>query len=219
MAEQPTEIALQNAIEQVKGVLSARAVLDDEGQLQEVHVLARRTRNAKQIVRDVESVCNAQFGLPIDHRRISVAQIDDEEAADGPSVVRIYPRAVQVNNTGSGLEIKVELISDEGGVYVGVASGAQSAANRLRLVAMATLFAVEEYLGEICSFVLDDVVSFDISRFAGVLAGITLVTPQGEEGLVGSALVKRDLGEAVVKAVLNAINRRLMLITGGAQAS
>lgn len=208
------EVSLQRALEQIKGVLSARAVLGDDGQVQEVHVLARRNRNAKQIVRDVESVCTAQFGLPVDHRHISVAQIDDEDSGDGPAVVRIYPQAVQVNNTGSGVEVKVELLSDEGGVYVGVASGAQSAANRLRLVAMATLFAVEEYLGDICSFVLDDVVSFDISRFTGVLAGITLVTTQGEEGLVGSALVKRDLSEAVVKAVLNAINRRLLLITG-----
>lgn len=217
MVEEPTELALQRAFEQIRGVLSGRAVLDEEGQLQEVHILAKRDRNAKQIVRDVESVCNAQFGLPVDHRRISVAQIDDEESADEPPVVRIYPRAVQVNNTGAELEVKVELISDEGGLYVGVASGAQSAANRLRLVAMATLFAVEEYLGDICSFVLDDVVSFEIARFTGVLAGITLVTPQGEEGLIGSALVKRDLGEAVVKAVLNGINRRLLLITGGAQ--
>lgn len=208
------EVSLQRALEQIKGVLSARAVLGDDGQVQEVHILARRNRNAKQIVRDVESVCTAQFGLPVDHRHISVAQIDDEDSGDGPAVVRIYPQAVQVNNTGSGVEVKVELLSDEGGVYVGVASGAQSAANRLRLVAMATLFAVEEYLGDICSFVLDDVVSFDISRFTGVLAGITLVTTQGEEGLVGSALVKRDLSEAVVKAVLNAINRRLLLITG-----
>lgn len=214
MVEESTGIALQRALEQIRGVLSARAVLDDEGQVQEVHVLARRNRHAKQIVRDVESVCTAQFGLPIDHRRISVAQIDDEDSPDGPSVIRIYPQAVQVNNTGSEVEVKVELISDEGGVYVGVASGAQSAANRLRLVAMATLFAVEEYLGDICSFVLDDVVSFEISRFTGVLAGITLVTPQGEEGLIGSALVKRDVSEAVVKAVLNAINRRLLLITG-----
>ncbi len=216
MAEESVELALQRALEQVKGVLSARAVLDEEGQLQEVHVLARRNRNAKQIVRDVESVCTAQFGLPVDHRHISVAQIDEEEGPDGPPVVRVYPRAVQVNNTGSEVEVKVELISDEGGVYVGVASGAQSAANRLRLVAMATLFAVEEYLGDLCTFVLDDVVSFEISRFTGVLAGITLVTPQGEEGLIGSSLVKRDVGEAVVKAVLNGINRRVLLITSQA---
>lgn len=210
--------AAQHAIEQVKGVLSARVILDDTGVIDEVHILARRTRNAKQIVRDVESICSAQFGQALDHRRISVAQIDDEEQAEPGSVIRVYPRAVQVNNGGPEVEVKVELVSDEGGVFTGVASGPQSNINRLRLVAMATLFAVEEYLGDLCNFVLDDVVSFEISRFTGVLAGITLVTPQGEEGLVGSALVKRDVGEAVVKAVLNAINRRLLYITG-AEAS
>lgn len=213
MAGESTEYALQRALEQIKGVLSARAVLSEDGQLEEVHLLARKDRNAKQIVRDAESVCTAQFGLPVDHRHISVAQIDEEDAGEEAPVIRVYPRAVQVNSTGAEVEVKVELISDDGGLYVGVASGAQSSANRLRLVAMATLFAVEEYLGELCTFVLDDVISFDISRFNGVLAGITLVTPQGEEGLVGASLVKRDVSEAVVKAVLNAINRRLLLIT------
>ncbi|MDI6869890.1 MAG: hypothetical protein QME79_00795 [Bacillota bacterium] len=213
MAEEPTGLALQRAIEQVKGVLSARPVFDETGQLQEVHVLAKRSRNARQIVQDVEALCSAQFGMPVDRRRISVAQIDSTESEDEPSIIRVYPRAVQVNNTGSEVEVKVELISDTGATYTGVASGAQSAANRLRLVAMATLFAVEEYLNDLCHFVLDDVVSFDIGQFTGVLVGITLVTSGGEEELIGSSLVKRDVGEAVVKAVLSGINRRLLLIT------
>lgn len=202
---------LQQTIEQVRGVLSCRVVLDQDGRISEVHILARRTRSAKQIVRDVESICQAQFGVAVDHKCISVAQIDDQENAVSPTS-RLTPQGIHVSSSGSNLEVKVELVGADGVAYEGVAGGAQSNVNRLRLVAMAALFAVEEYLRGLCNFILDDVVAFSIGRFEGVLVGITLVTDQGEEGLVGSALVRRDTSEAVVKAVLNAVNRRVALI-------
>jgi hypothetical protein len=213
MADEGTVGDLQRALEQVKGVLSARPVFGETGQLEEVHILAKRTRNARQIVRDVEAVCTAQFGEGVDRRRISVAQLEKSERDEDSSVIRLNPRSVQVSNSGSETEVRVELISDEGALYTGVASGPQSAANRLRLVGAAALFATEEYLGEVCNFVLDDVVSFEIGRFTGVLVGMTLVTREAEEELIGSSLVRRDVGEAVVKAVLNGINRRLLYIT------
>ncbi|MGE5554085.1 MAG: hypothetical protein ACM3XZ_09245 [Betaproteobacteria bacterium] len=213
MADEWTVQDLQRALEQVKGVLSARLVLGEHGELEEVHVLAKKTRSARQIVRDVEAICATQFGEGVDRRRISVAQLENADREDDSSLIRLSPHSVQVNNVGFELEVKVELISDEGDIYTGVATGAQSTANRLRLVAMAAVFAIEEYLGEVCNFVLDDVVSFEVSRFTGVLVGMTLVTPEGEEELIGSSLVRRDVGEAVVKAVLNAINRRLLYVT------
>ncbi|HHW15400.1 MAG TPA: hypothetical protein GXX28_10790 [Firmicutes bacterium] len=219
MAAETVERTLQEALEQVAGVLSARTVFAADGRLQEVHVLARQPRNPKQVVRDVEAVLAAQFGVELDHRHISVAQIEDEESLDDSADLRLHPRAILVSNGGARAEVKVELISDDGEIYAGQASGIQSEAHRWRLIAKAALAALEDYFGSVCEFILDDVVLFDIStRFTGVLVGITLVTPEGEEGLVGSALVKRDAGEAVVRAVLNAVNRRLVLTTG-AQAS
>lgn len=219
MAVETIERTLQEALEQVAGVLSARAVFGPDERLQDVHVLARPPRNPRQIVRDVEAVLASQFGLELDRRHISVAQIEDEESLDDSADLRLHPRAILVNHGGTRAEVKVELISDEGEVFAGQSSGIQSEAQRLRLIAAAALSALEDYFGAVCSFILDDVVLFDISsRFTGVLVGVTVVTPEGEEGLVGSALVKRDTGEAVVAAVLNAVNRRLVLTTG-AQAS
>lgn len=219
MAVETTERTLQQALEQVAGVLSARAVFGVDGRLQDVHVLARPPRNPRQIVRDVEAVLASQFGLELDRRHISVAQIEEEESLDDSLDLRLHPRAILVNHGGARAEVKVELVSDEGEVFAGRATGIQSEAQRLRLIAAAALSALEDYFGGVCSFILDDVVMFDISsRFTGVLVGVTVVTPEGEEGLVGSALVKRDAGEAVVAAALNAVNRRLVLTTG-AQAS
>ncbi|MFY9188640.1 MAG: hypothetical protein WAO22_05195, partial [bacterium] len=62
-------------LRQVRDVVSVRVVLDDTNSIQEIHVLTGRSRGPKQIVRDIESVLLAQFNTPIDHKKISVAQL------------------------------------------------------------------------------------------------------------------------------------------------
>ena len=56
---------LRRAIEQVKDVTSARVVLDDAGDIDEIHVVGSARREAKRIVRDIESLLYAQFGLRV----------------------------------------------------------------------------------------------------------------------------------------------------------
>ena len=57
------------------GVVSARVVLDETGRLTEIHILSSHELHPKQIVRNVESALSAGFGLLIDRRIISVAQL------------------------------------------------------------------------------------------------------------------------------------------------
>jgi hypothetical protein len=70
-----TETALQELINDVEGVVSSKVKLDDTGNLVEIHALADKSRNAKQIVRDIQSAVTAKFDLEIDHRIISIAQL------------------------------------------------------------------------------------------------------------------------------------------------
>src|SRR5688572_13803623 len=69
----------QNRIERLlgalEGVVSARVVLDSAGRLIEVHILASHEMHPKQIVRNVESALSAGFGILIDRRVVSVAQL------------------------------------------------------------------------------------------------------------------------------------------------
>ena len=55
-----------------------RVVGDRIGRPIEVHVLADNSKPAKQTVRDVRSVAQTMFGLELDHRIVSVAQLDYE---------------------------------------------------------------------------------------------------------------------------------------------
>src|SRR5262245_35272954 len=87
-------------------VTAVRLVADPIGRPVEVHVLAHAGKPAKQIVRDVQSVALASFGLEFDRRIVSVVQLSangsrhvdlatTEEAVTRPRVV-----TVQAQSTG-----------------------------------------------------------------------------------------------------------------------
>jgi hypothetical protein len=69
-------VRLEADLPKIQGVSSARVVGEDEPS--EIHVVASTARPPKQIVRDVQSLANARFGIPIDHRIVSVVQLNDQ---------------------------------------------------------------------------------------------------------------------------------------------
>jgi hypothetical protein len=52
----------------------------------EIHILANPGKPAKQVVRDVQSVAMAQYGIDIDHRIVSVVQIAVDEVDVGSPI-------------------------------------------------------------------------------------------------------------------------------------
>ena len=94
----PTAAEVQSAIERVRGVMASRVVAED-GAISEVHILAETSRSAKQIVRDVESLCAAQFGIELDHRKVSVALINQTQG-DRRQIRRPEIRGVRVETEG-----------------------------------------------------------------------------------------------------------------------
>lgn len=68
--------ALERELCRLSEVSAARIVLDPTGRPVEVHVLASPNKGAKQIVRDVQSVAVAAFGIELDRRIISVVQFE-----------------------------------------------------------------------------------------------------------------------------------------------
>src|SRR4051794_27564505 len=67
--------------------------MNEEGRPAEVHILASPEKHANQVVRDIQSVAMASFGLDLDRRLISVVQLEGdktngagERRADGGEV-------------------------------------------------------------------------------------------------------------------------------------
>lgn len=201
----------ENIIRQIKDVISARIVANDAGEILEVHVLANQNRGPKQLVRDIESAVMAQFGLAIDHKKISVAQLQQESSDLAINEVRPLLTNVQLVVSGVLAEAKVDLrIGEE--VLAGRATGPSSTNNRLRLIVQATLANLEQYLKGTCTFSVEDVLLVQLGRQEAAVVSLSLVTLLGEEYLIGSAFVKGDEYESIVKATLNAVNRRLSLL-------
>lgn len=214
----PVTIAeIEEALSKVAEIRAARVVSSDEGVIQEIHVLALPSKSPKQLVRDIESTIMAQFGITIDHKKVSIAQLGRESVetaekrkAPGPARARIH----MVNSEVMGVRaLSTVVLEVEGEKYSGVAEGPASATTRLRLVAQATLNAVEQYAQGGFGFALEDVAIVALGREKVAVSCVVLVTPLGEHALSGSALARGSDNDSIVRATLDAINRRLGFLT------
>lgn len=75
-------VQLEEDLQRVPGVRNARVVGVESPS--EIHIVATPERSPKQVVRDVQSLASAGFGLTIDHRIVSVVQLADDAEADDP---------------------------------------------------------------------------------------------------------------------------------------
>lgn len=200
----------EDAIRQIREVTAVRVVADDRGTIDEIHVLAGRGRGPKQIVRDIESTLQAQFGIPVDHKKISIAQVDDGSPLSwGNGRVRLLGVRFSTDASSAEAEVKVEF---DDVTHTGKASGPASSVNRLRITAEAALLAVAEYFNSGHRLSLDDVMLIEVRTRKIALAVISLVVPGGEEVLIGTSLVRTSEADAVARSVLDALNRRFSMI-------
>jgi len=210
----PVIAEIEEALSQVAEIKAARVVASPAGFIEEIHVLALPTKTPKQLVRDIESTIMAAFGIAIDHKIVSIAQLgQDVMPKQEPKVharARIHAINAEVTGVQANISVTLEL---EGDVYLGTASGPASQTGRQRLVALATLNAVEQYLHGSMSFALEDVEILRLGRESVAVACIILVTSLGEQAFSGSALVRQNEKDSIVRATLDAINRRMGFLT------
>ena len=199
---------IDSVIRSLTYIISARVVTDKSGVIEEIHVLADSSRAPKQVVRDVESALMARFGIELDHKKVSVAQTQDgKQLRFNESRLKFSDVSISLN--GAKAEATVHL-SNNSETHTGTAVGHSSSHNQLRLVATATLRAVENCQGSDGCLVLEDLSSgVALSGRSIVVVFVSMITPRGEDFLTGSSVVKQDSWKAVVNATLDAVNRRL----------
>ena len=76
----------EELVSRIQGISSCRISTDETGRITEVHVAATARKSAKLVARDVEAVLNAELGIQVDHRKISVVVYDAPEEVPLPSV-------------------------------------------------------------------------------------------------------------------------------------
>jgi hypothetical protein len=214
---------LEEDLTRVPGITSARIVGDESPT--EIHIVATHARSPKQLVRDVQSLAQAGFGLSIDHRIVSVVQLkessdgdrtinlDTDEAPPPPPSARshrpLLERVVFATKGSSGW-VKVALRWPDGEITEGAGAAAGSREARARGATVATLNALEPVLSSLgASLEIDHVLVHRIGQNDAVLVRAMFYDGSSSIPMVGSAVVQDDVATASVRAVLHAINRKL----------
>lgn len=177
------------------------------------------------VATQVNQLLRQDFGLGVDSSRIQLL----EEADTAPRRLASVPDArpfttteAQVVTRGGRLLIqRMQLVSAAPGVsaavtlamngttFVGESDGAAAAASVHRSVADATLQAVQTFAGGLARMHLERIEVVEVGEDQMVVAVVTMSSALGSERLVGVSAVREDVRQAVIRATLDAINRRL----------
>ncbi len=200
------ETVLQQLINEIEGVVSSKVKQGDNGDIIEIHVLADKSRNAKQIVRDIQSAVTAKFDIDIDHRVVSIAQLNYGGALSREC--RLVYKGMELISSGLEVGVKV-MLSYMDKDYHGYQKGINSRNNINRMIVQATLQAVGNFLNFQDAFIVEGIKEIIIENRSVVNVAISYIDKNGEEFLLGSSVVSGDLKEAIVRATLDAVNRRV----------
>jgi len=202
---------IEELLSQVRGVMAVRVVLEEQGQINELHIVGSPERSAKQMVRDIESLLFVRGGVRIDHRKISLVQI--AESAIQPATVRV--RLLDISRTSGDLATTT--------VGLGMSEQRVQGVGRSRpdrdeqpeqLAGYATIHALDQLIGARGQFRLENLERQMFGQLNVFLTHLSLTTDDGIEILLGISVVRDDDPAAVVRAILDAVNRRLQRLLG-----
>jgi hypothetical protein len=204
------------------GVVSARVVVDETGRIVEIHILSSHELHPKQIVRNVESALSAGFGLLIDRRVISVAQLradatgvvttpfEAEAVEESPRRTRSILVAFDTSATAP-LDASCSVtVQADGQTVTGNGTGANTAQGRAEAAARA-LFDALALADDQLRVGLEGATILDVNGKTYVLVAAHGLRGRQARLLTGIAAVTRSPEEAAILAGLQATNRWAIL--------
>ena len=215
----PSQHQIERLLGSLAGVVSARVLLDYEGRIRELHVLATPELHPKQVVRNVESALSAGLGVEVDRRVVSVAQIEAgqerREPAEVPVVEGPAPgvdagRVVLVDfdcTRAATQRARCTVTLERGGIrYSGSAEGADTLQGRAEAAAEAVLHAVVGMPGG-ASLGFEGARIVETEGRSYVLVAARVMDVRPPLPLSGAAMMDRAPEEAAIMAALQATNR------------
>ena len=210
--------ACRELLKRLPGVYAAGLRLDENGAPSEIHILASLARNPKQVVRDAQSALFAAYGIEVDHRIVSVAQLPENplgaEAAPEPCAedapnpnVRLTVAGLDSRLDGGDYSVTVRL-AYEGRLYEGGARCRDTAIQRDRAAALATVGAVNAFVGRE-AYALLEVKRTHLWGEPVALTALEWFDDGGPRVLIGAALQGASAPLGIVHSALDALNRSL----------
>jgi len=196
---------LETELTALAEVRAARVVTTPNGRMSEVHIVSEGAKSPKQIVRDVQTLAQAKFGIEIDHRIVSVVRFPDEPTKATSQRFVLSSLSWATEGTKATCRVRLEA-GDE--TLIGESSGPASSVGRARLTAEATTNALASIAKDPPVADLGDVRVVEVGTQRVAVAVVVLLLGNGEEVIVtGSAPVRGDESEAIARAILDAVAR------------
>ncbi|MDR7857603.1 hypothetical protein [Tissierella sp.] len=195
---------IEQTIEKLDSVVTCKIILGENEAFNEIHIVSNGGRSAKQLVRDIQSVLIATYNIQIDHKKISIAEIQDDSLKRAESRLKIV--SVSHEKNGQRATVKVSL-DNHRDIFENSINGINTSRNIDRMLVDITLKTVEDAYGYEDAFILEDIKTVNVSTEQVVIVIIMAVHNGSEQRICGSSLVGSDYKEAVVEASLDAINR------------
>lgn len=206
------------AVRQLPGVSLAETGCDGEGRVEEVRVQLSPGAAWSDVEPAVRRLVQAGDPTPQQVRVVSLDGTPAHQApAPGPAAPvqqpaprggRVQVRRLDLSTVGPQVTATVELATGTR-TATGSCCGAVSGSGLPRAVATATLRALQQLLRDAAHLELEHV---DVLRTRAdplAFVHLSLVSVDGAQLLAGAALVRHDQSDAVVRAVLDAANRRV----------
>jgi hypothetical protein len=208
------------ALRHVPGVAEADVEPDDDGGMGLLRLGLEPGVDEVAVATSVGRLLRERFGLGVDADRVQIvedAELRPTAAAPTETDIEIphqrlagRPAITRMHLVSSGLDVTATVtLSSDGRSASGESRGSASQSGVQRAVAAATLRAVESLSGDIARFELDHLEISHLGSDRMAIVALTMLSGRGTERLTGAAAVREDVRQAVIRATLDALNRRL----------
>ena len=206
------------ALRDVPGVADADVEPDADGGMGLLRLGLQAGVDEVAVATTVGRLLRERFGLGVDAERVQIVEdaqvhtatttetdveVPHQRVAGRPAISRMHL-------VSSGLDVTATVtLTSDGRTASGESRNSASQSGVQRAVAAATLRAVEELSGDVARFELDHLEVTQLGADRMVIVALTMLSTRGTERLTGAAAVREDVRQAVIRATLDALNRRL----------
>lgn len=210
--------AIAAALRALPGVDEAVVHPDDSGGVDSLRLDLAPGTDGLEVAGAASRLIREQFGTEVDAAQVHVVDARTTPApaeANVPAQRATRPEIVRTDLVTAGHDFSATVVlSSRSRAATGDAHGTVTPQGMQRAIGQATLRAVERLARDSARIELDTVVITQAGDQRTALVTLTLLSSLGTERLTGSAVVREDESRAVVRATLDALNRRLEALLG-----
>ncbi len=201
-------------LERLDAVTAARVVANEAGEIERIYATTESSRDDGTIRRAITSALMSQFSLPVDGWRVQIAHLEPTPGTEGFPACHLVRLEETITETLT--RVAVDLRYEREGAQKttsGTAQAPPGQAHRLRTVALATVEALRPLVERTGS--RPSLEGLTIMPFAGTtvaLAAVALASDRASFLQVGADTVAASEAEAVVGAVLDAVQKPQRLV-------